>query len=333
MCVSSATGQVNNMQRRALHLITLLLALGTAPLFASEEAAEWLERMSRATHELNYQGTFVYMKDQTIETMRLIHASDEQGERERLVSLSGSSREVIRQDGQVTCYLPEKEALVSSHPSNTLNFPISLPTHWEQLRNVYDFKVQGEQRVAGRPAVHVTISPRDTLRYGQNYWIDRESGLLLRSDIIDGTGEVLEQLEFTSLQLMDKVAAELFQPEAGSKAVKRSQEESEPHSNQVQSHWQLTNPPAGFTLDLQRQHTRSDSGVVIDHLIYSDGLTSVSVFIEPLKSGTVLHSKSLRRGSINIYSRQSAQQRITVLGEVPLATVKQIGDSIVPLGN
>jgi sigma-E factor negative regulatory protein RseB len=180
-----------------------LLILAVAPAYSDEVATRWLERMSQAAHKLNYIGTFVYMQDRKLETMRLLHAVDAEGERERLVSLSGPAREVIREYGQVTCYLPSKDALVARHPSAALNFPINLPTHWEQLSSVYDFKVVGQKRVAGHAATHIAIVPRDNYRYGQNYWIDNETGLLLRTDITDEKGSELEQLEFTSLEVVE----------------------------------------------------------------------------------------------------------------------------------
>jgi sigma-E factor negative regulatory protein RseB len=310
-----------------------MLSLVVPAVHADEDATQWLERMSQAAHTLTYTGTFVYMQDGRMETMQLMHAADAAGEHERLVSLSGTHREVIRDHGKVSCYLPEKETLVAGHPATPPGFPLNLPTQWEQLRNVYEFKVLGLSRVAGLAAKQIAIVPRDKLRYGQNYWIAADSGLLLRADTVNEEGEVVEQLEFTSLQQMEQIPAELLQPEAGSRVVNPSyQADSSESGNLLPLHWHVARLPAGFELELQRQHAIADDGVVVDHLIYSDGLASVSIFIEPRSDQAEESGATSRRGSVNAYTRILPQQRITVLGEVPPATVKQIGESIEPLG-
>ncbi len=310
-------------------VISLFLALPVA--HADEDATAWLERMSQSVHTLNYIGTFVYMQEGRLETMQLVHAVDEAGERERLVSLSGPSREVIREHGQVTCYLPEKEALVAEHPDVPPGFPLNLPTHWEQLRNIYDFKVLSQSRMAGQTAQHIAIVPRDKLRYGQNYWIAADSGLLLRTEIVDEHGEVMEQLEFTSLKVLEQIPQQMLQPDAGSMALKFSGNSLAEVNASQPLHWHVASLPAGFELELQRQHTISGDGVAVEHLIFSDGLASVSVFIEPRRDTDEASAGASQRGSVNAYTRLMPQQRVTVLGEVPLATVRQIGESIAQL--
>jgi sigma-E factor negative regulatory protein RseB len=313
----------------------LFLVLTVSAAHADEDATKWLERMSRAAHTLNYIGTFVYMQDGQLETMQLVHAVDEAGEHDRLVSLSGPNREVIREHGQVTCYLPEKDDLVAEHPATPPGFPLNLPTQWEQLRHLYDFRVLELSRVAGLSAQHVAIVPRDKLRYGQNYWIAIDSGLLLRADVVNEQGEVLEQLEFTSVSLLDQIPVQQLQPEAGSRAIDLSPKPPLPEVQITQPlHWHVARLPAGFELELQRQHAMAEDGVTVEHLIYSDGLASVSIFIEPRRDHDqiVEGGSTSRRGSVNAYTHMLPQQRVIVLGEVPLATVMQIGESIAPLG-
>ncbi len=311
-------------------LFSLIFSVSLAE--ASEDATKWLERMSQAVHSLNYVGTFVYMQEGRLETMRLVHAVDEVGERERLVSLSGPNREVIRERGQVTCYLPEKAALVAEHPDVPAGFPLNLPTHWEQLSNVYDFKVLPLARVAGQSAQHIAIVPRDKLRYGQNYWIATDSGLLLRSDVVDEQGQVVEQLEFTSLDVLEQIPPQMLQPEAGSQGLALADKPLTEAKSSPPLHWQVANLPTGFELELQRRHAIGSDGVEVEHLIYSDGLASVSLFIEPRQDSDETSAGSSQRGSVHAYTRLMAQQRVTVLGEVPMATVRQIGESLAPLG-
>lgn len=331
------------MRRPLSRSLFLVLVLTASLAHADEDATWWLERMSQAARTLSYEGTFVYLQEGRLETMRLVHAIDAAGEHERLVSLSGPRREVVRDRGQVTCYLPEKEALVAGHPVTPPGFPLNLPTQWEQLRNVYDFRVLGLSRVAGLSARQLAILPRDGLRYGQHYWVAVDSGLLLRADTFDEQGEVLEQLEFTSLKVVEQpplqqipaqIPAQIQIPAQTDGSVDKSSPDASSAASErpLPLHWHVTRLPAGFELELQRQHAFADDGVVVDHLVYSDGLASVSIFIEPQRELPQESGVTSRRGSVNAYSRLLGQQRITVLGEVPLATVKQIGDSIEPLG-
>ena len=328
MCASSATRLRSNMR---LGLTSLLLLSFATTASAADNAIQWLERMSQAVHNLNYVGTFVYMQEGQLESMRLVHAMDSGGERERLVSLSGPSREVIRQHGQVTCYLPQKEALVADHPEVPPGFPLNLPTHWAQLNNVYDFKLQGQSRIAGQQAQQVAIVPRDKLRYGQNYWVAVDSGLPLRTDIVDARGEVLEQMEFTSIEVMERIPEAMLQPESGGRPLDLTPSPVASTENSQPLHWHVGDLPAGFELELQRQHAMSNEGVAVEHLIYSDGLTSVSVFIEPRRATTGMEEGSSRRGSVNAYTHLLLEQKVTVLGEVPLVTVRQIAESLAPL--
>lgn len=333
MCASSVINPVTDMQLRLLRIALLPLLLTAPAVHAGDDATAWLERMSQAAHSRNFVGTFVYIQEGRLETMQLVHAVDESGEHERLVSLSGAPREVIREHGQVTCFLPERDALVANHPSVPPGFPLNLPTQWAQLQNVYQLQVLDTSRVAGQEAQHIAIVPRDQLRYGQNYWVAVDSGLLLRTDVVNESGEVMEQLEFTSLRELEHIPPEMLAPGNNSRVVTRHKETTRPEPTSTpQQHWQVTNLPQGFELELQRRHAITDDGVAVEHLIYSDGLASVSVFIEPRGDNDAAIAESSQRGSVNAYTRLMPQQRVTVLGEVPMATVRQIGESLEPVG-
>ena len=134
----------------ALHggLLALMLACAAA-VAAEEDPGYWLERMVGAAHELNYEGRFIYMHQGAVQAMRIVHGVGEEGEHERLITLNGPSREVIRQGGTVTCILPDDNAVVvdSSRPSRP--FPITLPTRLEALADYYRVEMAGQARVAG----------------------------------------------------------------------------------------------------------------------------------------------------------------------------------------
>ena len=167
--------------------------------------------MSVAMQTLNYQGTFVYLHGSEIETMRIIHSRDESGELERLLSLNGEAREVIRDNNSVTCIWPGTRAVTVSKARPRKPFPASIPKA-EELDAHYRIVTQGEARIAGMPARVVAIQPRDEFRYGYRIWLDRETDLLLRSDLLDNTQRPVEQVMFTELQVVDHIPAERFKP-------------------------------------------------------------------------------------------------------------------------
>lgn len=314
-------------------LLPLLLVSPT--LYASDEATRWLERMSESAHKLNYVGTFVYLQGDAMETMRLVHAADDAGEHERLVSLSGPAREVIRDHGKVTCFLPQESSLVVAQGIHPPSFPITLPSQLERLEAHYRLEVSEPSRVAGVDAQHVAIVPRDAFRYGQNMWLSQDHALLLRADVVNERNEVVEQMEFTSLELMEKIPPELLQPMSNSHAVEATEHadamEGEAGES-VPSRWHAATLPPGFVQEHTRHLQLNGNSTPVEQMVFSDGLASVSAFIEERQAGQDGFVGTSRRGSVNAFGRLLPAHRITVVGEVPPETVRLIAEAIAPVG-
>ena len=333
MFVSSAIRLASKMRAaRAAH-ITLLFCLGglfPPHVAAADTVAEWLERMVQAAHELNYTGTFVYQQGGTLQTMRIVHSVDDGGEHERLVSLSGAPREVIREHDKVTCILPEDSSMVVEHAGPPRSFPMIRPSDIEPLRQYYDFNEIGSDRIAGLKARQIAIIPRDQYRYGQNIWLAEDSGLLLRAEVVDEQGQIVEQVMFTSLELHKQIPPELLVPQTENPAqvVELTHEEESVVLAEGQARWQVTALPAGFQQDIERLHYLPHKSQPVEHHLYSDGLASVSVFIEKGDEGDGGFIGSSRMGGVNAYGRRLHGYLATVVGEVPPVTVKQIAESI-----
>ena len=178
---------------------------------APPDATTLINGMSRAMRELDYDGVFIYRRNRQIESMRLLHKSDTGGERERLVSLTGLPREVIRNDKSVTCIFPEHQSVMVEN-SGPRKVVMQLPEPIESIARHYLFSVDGEDRVAGREAWMVSITPRDAYRYGYHFWIDKDSDLLLRSELRNQSGLPLEEIMFTQLQVLESLPDELLLP-------------------------------------------------------------------------------------------------------------------------
>lgn len=328
------------MRMRASRALGAAFCFCCTGLFAqsvwADEVASWFERMVQAAHQLNYTGTFVYQQGNTLQTMHIVHAVDKDGEHERLVSLSGPAREVIREHDKVTCILPKEGPMVVEHAGPPRPFPRIPPDNLDKLRRYYDIRVLGSERIAGMKARKISIVPRDEYRYGQNIWLAEDNGLLLRTEVVNEKGHMVEQVMFTSLELKDKIPPAMLESQTDNpaKIIELPRQKPQPKTpTDTQVHWQVTDLPPGFNQDMERQHYLPHKSQPVEHHLYSDGLASVSVFVESEDSDDKGFVGSSRMGGVNAYGRRIDDHLVTVVGEVPLVTVKRMAESIKPLGS
>lgn len=312
----------------------LLFSVPIPPSHAGQakvtDAHQWLDRMSHAERALNFEGTFVYRRGDKLVGMKVTHVVDKLGERERLVTLNGDRREVIRDHNGVTCILPDEHLVVVSKSRLSKPFPAKLIENPDVLQAHYDIVAAGQSRTMGETSQVIVVKPRDKYRYGYRLWIDKNTGLMLQSDVLDKDGRIVEQIMFTSLKLLTKIppsVEEKIHPAANTVLKSnRSVLVKDDHK------WRVEDMPDGFKLIEHRKRTRSTAGHVasMDHLVFTDGLASVSVFIE-----NQLASRQAARmigvshvGAVNAFRTVVGDHQVTVVGEVPISTVRRIGESI-----
>lgn len=297
---------------------------GTAPA-----AAEWLQKIAKAARQLNYVGTVVYQHGNRVETSRLFHLNDQfHGEQERLVSLEGPAREVVRNDEQVTCYYPELRVVRVETRGTRNAFPGLLPKQVAALSENYNFRKGELARVAGIEARGYFFEPKDGLRYGHRFWADDSSGLLLKASMVNDKGEVIEQIMFTDLRVGGKVERASVRPSIGRlppdwKVLRVSQTEGPIED----TGWQVASLPPGFAKIVEVFRSITGKPAPVAHLVFSDGLVAVSVFVEPSK-GQVHAQGLVQSGAINVFALQQGEHLITVLGETPAETVQRIAGSV-----
>jgi sigma-E factor negative regulatory protein RseB len=311
------------MRRARLALLGALCF--AAPAFA-QDAAGWMTRMGEALTGLDYHGDLIYAYGGQIETLRVFHASGPDGGRERLVSVSGAAREIVRAGGQVTCVGTAAQPASYGDPANTPRLLGVLPGGDAQNLQVhYAFVLGSTERVATLPAQVLDIRPRDAYRYGFRLWLERETGMLLKSMRFGADGRPVEQLMFTRIALGERPAeADLALSEAG-QAVATSMQLPRADTGRTPA-WHAIDPPPGFVLALQQPAPQGGS----EHLIYSDGIASVSIYVEPLTPETPAFSGPASRGAINLHGRVLDGHQITVLGDVPPPTVERFAQGIAP---
>lgn len=313
------------------NVAVLWVCLVAGPLYAADpDGLELLKRMSEAMQINNYSGTFIYRHKDKVETLKIVHGYTPDGIKERLITLSGKPREILRSDSVVTCIWPENRRVLVDKSRSGSNFPGLVPNDPVKLAAHYSVSVQGKpERIADRDCRVVDIKPKDEYRYGYRVWIDHETFLLVRSDLLNENNEPVEQVMFTELIVHDEVPVEALKPEFEVDDGFRRRE-SDDLSNTMdadKARWHSTDLPSGFFMQTWKKRTSKNGSTTVEQLVYSDGLASVSVFIEPNKNEKML-SGSRRRGALNIYGKVFNDYHITVIGEVPGQTVKQIAESV-----
>ena len=333
MFESSGTTAVTEVSRTLIPAVLLLLTTST-PAPAQSDTTDprtWLEEMSQAMQSLNYDGTFVYLHDGKLETMRVIHRADEDGERERLIALTGVPREVLRDDNSVTCILPDQKTVMVDKSLPRKPFPTSLPRDLAALQANYEFRLGGDDRITGRDAKIIEIYPRDQYRYGYRLWIEKANRVLLKLDLIDPHGKALEQTMFTHLELPARISDKALEPGISGEGytwhgdVRRASSDTTPADR---SNWQLGWLPRGFMLTHHNRHQMPVRRGSAEHMVYSDGLATVSVYFEKLVPGTEILQGVSNMGTVNAMGGVVDGFHATVVGEVPAITVEQIGKGI-----
>ncbi len=301
-----------------------LFASAITPSQANEDSAQvrqLLGRMSEAVRELDYRGLFTYEYGGSLETLRVVHAVKDGVEYERLEHLSGPEREIVRSGQSVDCLNPGDQLL----RGRLRNLGVKA-----DLDGFYHFYLRGEERVAGREALILQAVPKDKYRYGYTLSIDKQTGLPLKSLLIGNKKRVLERFQFVELELGPMLGEEDYQPVSPRyRVAEHALSPCNPEGNEVPKRWQTTWLPDGFVFSGQRQP--SGQG---DMLMYTDGLTAFSVFIEPLKSKVMIEGRAQRGATVAYMAqlvRNQVPYRVTVVGEVPAVTAQRVASSISPL--
>jgi sigma-E factor negative regulatory protein RseB len=316
-----------------LHRLTLAVLLGlAAPLAQAADAQALFARMHQAGRNLDYDGTFVYQHGDQLESLRIVHKTGTGGVRERLVSLNGAPREIIRTDSEVRCYLPDENAVLIEHRrADNRNFPALLPDSLAQLKGNYKISVGKQGRVAGRKAVSVRIKPRDAYRYGYLLWADETSGLLLKASLLDEHGSVVEQYMFTQVAIGKPIPEFELKPQYPTKGIVwQRADEGTPTSSAGQ--WTAGHLPTGFTLSARMMRMLPARKQPVEHLVYSDGLAVVSVFVEKVgdEAKPNVLSGLTHMGAVHAFGKVVDGHQVTVVGETPAPTVDMIGESVRP---
>jgi sigma-E factor negative regulatory protein RseB len=324
--------------RSSTQLLAVALACavsGTA--LAGEHArtertpAEWLERMDQALTTRSYDGTFSHWHGGRVEMLRIIHRVQDGVVSERLASLDGSGREFIRTAATLTCYLPDKRTVLVEQHAREESL-VGFPTVNDQTASFYDIREVGRARLNRRDTHIITVSPKDEYRYGYRLWVDDSTAMPLKTQLCDAHGRVIEQIVFANLTLASRIPDSAFRPEVSTEGFQWLRNDVGAQAPPVRDTlaWNAMRLPPGFRMTVRSAQLLPGSTQPVDHLVFTDGFASVSVFVEVQQA----HGdrppvpQSATVGSSSAFSTVVDGHKITAVGEVPPATVQFIATQV-----
>lgn len=320
----------NNMLRLNSGLAFLLLLVTAVSTLAeplSVDDNSWLKKMILAAHKTDYSGTFIYQSGSYVETSRITHIFDGVNELERLEGLDGERSEIIRKNGQVWCYLGDRMVLAAKQ-EGARTFPALLPEQLSLLTENYVTRPGEEIRVAGFQAHSILFQPRDKMRYAHKMWAQSDTGLLLKAVVLDEHSHVIEQYVFTQLKIGGDIDRKwIVERKAADKNIVENSD-SNGRSTPSESGWLVYALPAGFKKITEVTRRMRDNQGLVTHLVYSDGLAGISVFIEKLRDKAAVKAGFYSKGVIQVYTKMLDENLLTVVGEVPAHTVMQVAESV-----
>ena len=302
----------------------------------TQSVVEWLQRMHAASRQRRYVGTFVVSADGgSLSSARIWHVGEGDQLMERIEALSGSPRSTFRHNDQVLTFLPESRIAKSERRENLELFPNLLGAPDSSLAELYSVRAIGKGRVAGFDADVVWLVPRDALRFGYRVWSERSSGLVIKLQTLDAEGRVVEQSAFSELQLDAPIKMQALLQMMSNTAGYRIEKPDLQRTTAPSEGWALKSPVAGFKpLSCYR---RAMGGVADPErtlqCTFSDGLASVSLFLEPYDAQRQLQEAVLTLGATYTLTRRIVDKNgdwwLTAVGEVPPLTLDAFAQSLI----
>lgn len=299
---------------------------------AQDDGRLWLQRIQAAAHNRSYQGTVVFTGGGVSSSARLQQVCDGPHRYERSEVLDGQHRVLYRHNDQQLTVWPAQRLALKGLRELATDFPALPALPAQHALAHYSLRGLGPSRAAGHEADVLLLQPRDGHRFAQRLWADKGTGLLLRAEVLSPQGEVLESVAFTELHWTAKPAAEpmLHAMKQSMKQAEGLQPQQSPATKtQLEAEgWQLARPVPGFSLlGCTRRPLASASpeaaGPMVLQAVFSDGLAQVSLFVEAFDPARHRPPQRAQQGATHSASFRRGDWWITVVGEVPWATVQQ----------
>lgn len=300
---------------------------------AQPGVAQWLLRLHEVASQGAYVGTFVLTTGNHMSSARIWHVCEGSQQIERVETLSGARRSIYRRNDQVMTYLPESRVVIAEKRTSLGLFPNLLSRADLSIAQHYRLVAVGRDRVAGLGADVVQLVPRDRWRFGYRVWTEQTTGMVIKLQTLDARQTVLEQAAFSDLQLaqplsLAKLSAMMDNTEGY--VVKKPELIS---TSADQQGWHLKGDVPGFKS--MSCHKRQETGAGGDEgafqWVFSDGLATVSLFIETfdaVRHRKLPHHDDFAIGATHVQTRRIGDWWLTAVGEVPQPTLQRFAQSL-----
>jgi sigma-E factor negative regulatory protein RseB len=316
----------------------------------ADDPRDWLQKMNLALATRNYDGTFFHLSEGRVETMRIVHRVRAGRVTERLQSLDGSGREFVRNNDELTCYLPDQHTVLVEPRPDHGPFLGSLPQFGADVNEFYRIESLPSTHILGRAARVIAVNPKDQFRFGYRLWLDEKTAMPLKTQLCDSNGQVIEQIFFARLDMPESIPDSDLAPVVRTEGMRWvRQGPSHDSASPALSAYRASELPPGFHLTVAGAQTIGGATVPASHLVYSDGLATVSVFVEAQPpdvpaAGTGTDAAPSARaeppmqglarvGSGFAFSTVVQGHQVTAVGEVPAQTVMFIAHSVKSSGS
>ncbi len=292
-----------------------------------------LQRMSDAAKTLNYSGVFIHTNADTTATSRITHLYDRGDEWEKIESIDGPRQETIRRNDEMYCFQPDSKTVRVDRRMTGKFFPSLVNATPEIVLANYRIRLGKVERIGGHDCQWVILEPKDALRFLQKLCAEVQTGLLMRAKTLNERGQIVEQFSFTQLVMgkaalrdsgLGHIKSRLAQKDPGWQTDDAARK-SVKHGD---TGWWVPSPPTGFRLVTEMKRTMPGKADAVSHLVFSDGIAAISVFVEPLGVKTTGFSRAVEDGMVSYAMRSVSNHQVTVIGEVPVGTAQSLANSV-----
>lgn len=308
------------MKKTTLKLTALLFAslFSFSALAEDASAKKALEKMANAVSNLNYEIAFVQTSPSNMDSFRYRHIKRDNKTYAQLVTLDGPQQEIIQRDNLVSYFQPDSRAFTLNSGNIVDALPAIIRSNFDKLAENYDFIPLGKNRVAGRFVDTIRIVPKDDFRYQYLVFVDEENGLLLRGDMLDRDGKLLDQFRVVTLYIDDRLKGltDYLNKVSTPPLLNESQ-------NAVSLlNWKPSWLPQGF--ESVRSSQDLFDGEIIDSTLFSDGLFTFTLYVTKAQAQQANQDQTWKQGEFTLYSEVIGDKEITFIGQLPIATAKRI---------
>ena len=320
---------VRNAGPRWLPAIAFGVACSLQAATPGTDALGWLQRAASSPRAVNYAGTYVHTNGDRTATVRITHLNVNGEEHERVEPLDGSPLDIVRKNDEMFCYFPDAKTVRLDTRVTPRFFPSILRAAPEAIAASYNVSLGKTERILGYECQWVRLQPKDNLRFEQRVCSEATTGLVLRAKTFNEQRQVIEQYTFTDLKLGHQVGRGQDVRSAFEARVRQWRNDKQPReeARSADTGWAVS-APAGFQKVTELRRTMPGRPQPVSQIILTDGLASVSVFVEPNAAPGRTIEASSEDGTTTFFSRPMGEHLVTVLGEVPLATAQQVGRSV-----